>query len=155
MVSIVIANTATPVRRDEETLLYQGRGALVPSLGAWCLVILTAGLALVVYALRRLGRSYRITTQRIVLESGIFSKRMEQIDLYRITDFVVERPFGQRVVGNGNLLIRSMDPTTPEVRLSHLDTNVVELYEKLRNCTELEKQARGVRVVDYDSSPRG
>jgi hypothetical protein len=146
----VTASPDNQAARGDEQILYQGRGALVPSLGGWFLVVLTVGLALVVYWLRRLGRGYRITTQRIVIESGIFNKRMEQIDLYRITDYIVERPFGQRMVGNGNLLLRSMDPTTPEVRLTHLDTDVVALYEKLRRATEIEKHARGVRVVDYD-----
>lgn len=133
-----------------EEILYVGRGALLPHLGAWVLALLTLGLALLYFALVRLGRSYRITTQRIVLETGIFNKRLEQLDLYRITDFIVERPFGQRLVKNGNLVIRSMDPTTPELKLRYLDTDVVALYEKLRRATEQEKQLRGVRVVDYD-----
>ncbi len=133
-----------------EDVLYVGRGALIPHLGGWLLVIVTLGLFTLFFALKRLGRSYRITTQRIVLETGILNKRLEQLDLYRITDFIVERPFAQRLVGNGNLVIRSMDPTTPELKLRYLDTDVVALYEKLRRATEQEKQLRGVRVVDYD-----
>ncbi len=133
-----------------ERVLFEGRPALVPGLGSLLICILTLGLALPYYLLRRLARHYRITTERVVVESGIFSKRMEQIDLYRITDYVVERPFSQRVLGNGNLVLEGMDSTTPVVKLEALPTNVVALYEALRAATEEEKRRRGVRVVDYD-----
>jgi uncharacterized membrane protein YdbT with pleckstrin-like domain len=98
---------------------------------------------------RARGKHYRITSQRIVIDLGLFSKKMEQVDLYRITDYVVERPFGQRIMGTGNLVLEAMDSTSPVIRLDALKTDVVALYEKLRVATEAAKQRRGVRVVDY------
>ena len=80
----------------------------------------------------------------------LFSKRMDQIDLYRVVDYVVERPFGQRLMGTGNLVLRTSDKTTPEVRLVGLKTDVVALYERLREATEAEKQHRAVRVLDIE-----
>jgi uncharacterized membrane protein YdbT with pleckstrin-like domain len=135
---------------DAEHVLYEGRGGLLPSAGALLICVLTVGLGLVYYWLRRLGRHYRITTQRIIIERGVLSKRLEQIDVYRITDYIVERPFGQRLMGTGNLLVKAMDPTTPELGIYGLDTDVVALYEKLRAATEAAKGRRGVRVVDYE-----
>ncbi|MFC1642129.1 PH domain-containing protein [Myxococcota bacterium] len=137
----------------DEQVLYDGRGGLVPSIGALFVAIVTVGLGLVYFWLKRLDRHYRITTQRVVIEHGILSKRLEQIDIYRITDYVVERPFGQRLMGTGNLLLKSMDLTTPEIKLDGLKTDVVVLYEKLRRATESEKRRRGVRVIDYDEHP--
>jgi uncharacterized membrane protein YdbT with pleckstrin-like domain len=142
--------TDASTQEPREDVLYEGRGALLPSLGSWALAILTLGLLLPWYWIRRMGRSYRITTQRIVVETGMLSKRMEQIDLYRITDYAVERPFLQRLVGTGNIVLEAMDKTTPELRLIGLDTDVVALYEKLRLATEASKRHRGVRVVDYE-----
>lgn len=138
-----------PPPRDER-LIYEGRPALVPSLGALLLCIITVGLALIVYWLKRLNRHYRITTERVVVERGILSKRMDQIDIYRINDYVVERPFGQRIMGTGNLILDTMDRSTPEMRLEALNTDVTVLYEKLRTATENEKKSRGVRVIDYE-----
>jgi len=83
------------------------------------------------------------------VESGLFSKKMEQVDLYRITDYVVERPFGQRLVGTGNLVLEAINSTSPMLRLDGLKTDVMALYEKLRAATEASKARRGVRVVDY------
>lgn len=133
-----------------EEVLFEGHPALLPTLGAVLASVLTLGLGVIYFALRRLGVHYRITNQRVVIESGLLSKRMDQIDIYRINDYVVERPFGQRLLGTGNLLLSAMDRSTPAVRLSYLKTDVLALYEQLRKATEVEKRRRGVRVLDNE-----
>ncbi|MDB4944481.1 MAG: hypothetical protein JWP97_4015 [Labilithrix sp.] len=133
-----------------EELLFEGRPALVPGLGALLLAFLTLGLSVLVAYIRTRGTLYRITSQRVVIETGVFSKRMEQLDLYRVVDYVVERPFGQRIMGTGNLVLEAMDKTTPEIRITGIHTDVVNLYEKLRYATEQEKRKRNVRVLDVE-----
>jgi uncharacterized membrane protein YdbT with pleckstrin-like domain len=134
----------------EERVLFDGHPAVLPSLGAWALAVITVGLAAIVFALRARSVRYRITTQRIIVERGLLSKRMDQIDLYRINDYVVERPLLQRIVGTGNLTLETMDKTNRELSLDGLSTDVMSLYEMLRRATEDEKRRRGVRLVDYD-----
>lgn len=133
-----------------EELLYVGRPAAIQGLGGLVLAILTLGISALVGFVRARGTLYKITTQRVVIEQGLFSKRMEQIDLYRIVDYVVERPFAQRLLGTGNIVLEAMDKTTPEIRIEGLKTDVVALYERLRFCTEQEKKKRGVRVFDVE-----
>jgi uncharacterized membrane protein YdbT with pleckstrin-like domain len=133
-----------------ERVLFEGRPALLPTVGAWLLTLLTVGLALIGYWLKQRKSRYKLTSQRVVVEHGIFSQRMEQVDLYRIKDYVVERPFWQRLVGNGNLIVETSDTTTPRIHLRALPVDVVALYEALRQATEAEKARRGVRVVDYE-----
>ncbi len=94
-----------------------GGRRLVPGFGAALLAVVTLGISLLVRWFRTRAVHYKITSQRIVVERGVFSKRMEQIDLYRVVDYVVERPFGQRIMGTGNLVLESMDKTSPEVRI--------------------------------------
>jgi hypothetical protein len=91
-----------------------------------------------------------VTTRRVILESGILNKRLEQVDAYRIKDYVVDRPFGQRLLGTGNLILLTMDQTTPSVELRGLRTDVVALYEKLRSAAEAERAKRGVRLLDNE-----
>ncbi len=134
----------------QETVLFEGQPALVHSLGALLAAIFTLGLAVIYFYFKRGGTSYRVTTQRIVIDRGIFSKKMEQIDLYRINDFTVDRPFGQRVLGTGNLRLSTFDKTTPVVEIQALKTDVVALYETLRQAVEASKQQRGVRMIDYE-----
>jgi uncharacterized membrane protein YdbT with pleckstrin-like domain len=133
-----------------EELLFSGRPALIQGVGGLLLAIVTLGLSLVVAWVRTRGVHYKITSQRVVIEQGVFSKRMEQLDLYRVVDYVVERPFGQRIMGTGNIVLEAMDKTTPEVRIVGIKTDVMKLYEKLRYSTEQEKKKRNVRVLDVE-----
>jgi hypothetical protein len=133
-----------------EELLYEGHPAVVRSFAGLVLAVLTLGLSLLFAWVRARGTHYRITSQRLVIERGLLSKKMEQVDLYRVVDYVVERPLGQRIVGTGNIVLEAMDKTTPQIRLEGLGTDVVALYERLRYCTEQEKRKRGVRVLDVE-----
>ncbi len=141
--------TPPPPDLGSEEVLFDGSPAMVPGVALLLLCIVTLGLALPFLWFRAKAKHYKVTTQRIVVEVGLFSKTMEQVDLYRITDYIVERPFGQRIMGTGNLVLEAIDSTSPELRLDDLKTDVVALYEKLRVATEAAKQRRGVRVVDY------
>lgn len=141
---------AAPLAANQETVLFEGQPALVHSLGALLIAILTLGIAVLFFWFKRGGVSYRITTQRVVIDKGIFSKKLEQLDLYRVHDFTVDRPFGQRVLGTGNVRLNTYDKSTPVVELTGLKTDVVALYETMRVAVENAKAARGVRMVDYE-----
>lgn len=148
MTSAPIVSNAEP----GEEVLFEGHPALVPSLGALLIAVLTLGIYLLPLWWRTRGLNYRVTNRRIVVESGVLSKRLEQIDLYRISDYTAERPFGQRLMGTGNLLLKTFDKTTPELSLLDIHTDVVALYEKLRAATEAEKRKRGVRMFDLEQN---
>ncbi len=141
--------TTTPAH--EETL-YEGAPSLIPGLGSLALAVLTLGLALIYLWARRGGTTYRVTSQRIVVESGLFSRKLEQVDLYRVNDFTVERPFSQRVMGTGNLTMTTFDKSTPIVNLVDLKTDVVALYEKTRAAVEAAKESRRVRMLDVEQT---
>ena len=133
-----------------EEILFDGNPALVPSLGALFLAVLTVGLWLIPLWWRSRARHYRLTTKRVVVETGILNKRLEQVDLYRVSDYTVLRPISQRVMGTGNLVLRTLDQTSPVVPVSNIKTDVVVLYERIRAATETEKRKRGVRVMDME-----
>jgi len=134
----------------QEEVYFDGRPAAIGSVGALLVTILTVGLAAIYLWIRTLGKHYRITSQRVVVQSGVFGKRMDQIDLYRVVDFAVERSFGQRIMGTGTLVLEAMDKTTPELRIEGIRADVNQLYERLRAAAEVEKQRRGVRIMDVE-----
>jgi hypothetical protein len=134
-----------------EEVLFAGHPAVVPSLGALLLVVFTLGLWLLPLFLRSRARHYRITTRRVVVELGLLGKRLEQVDLYRVSDYTVVRPFGQRMVGTGNLILRTLDRTSPLLPIEGIKTDVVALYERVRAATETERAKRGgVRVMEVE-----
>ena len=134
----------------QEETFFDGRPAAVGTLGALLLCVLTVGLAYPFLWIRSRGTHYRLTSQRVIVETGLFSKRVDQLDLYRIVDFVVERSFGQRIMGTGDLTIDAMDKTTPITRIAGIRANVMGLYERLRAAAEVEKQKRLVRPLDVE-----
>jgi uncharacterized membrane protein YdbT with pleckstrin-like domain len=139
---------SAPSGQPDERTLFEGRPAVIDGLGPLLLVVLTLGLAAVYFWLRSLGTHYRVTTRRVVIERGLLSKRMEQVDAQRINDFVVDRPFGQRLLGTGNLILHTLDKTTPSVEVRGVKTDVRALYEALRAAVETERSRRGVRIIE-------
>ena len=141
------------VSKDEadEKVLFDGYGALVPSLGALVLSIVTLGLWLLPLWWRSRSRHYRLTTRRVVVETGVLGKQLEQVDLYRVNDYTVVRPLGQRLLGTGNIVLRTLDKTSPTVAIEGIRTDVVALYENIRAATEVDKTRRGgVRLMDVE-----
>ena len=145
-----VQTTSGVLAPGQEETFFDGRPVAIGSVGALLLTILTVGLAGIYFWLRALGTHYRITSQRVIVETGMFSKRVDQLDLYRIVDFIVERSFGQRIMGTGTITIDSMDKTTPVTRIAGIRTNVMGLYERLRAAAEVEKKTRMVRPMDIE-----
>ena len=141
--------TPSPATEQEETL-FEGHPAAVPSFGALLIAVLTLGLAFIYFLLQSRSTTYKVTTKRVLVERGLLSKRLEQVDAYRIKDFVVDRPFGQRLLGTGNIQLLTMDATTPTIELRGLGADVVALYERLRAAAEADRGRRGVRIVDNE-----
>jgi len=142
---------ATAAAEPDEEVLFEGYGALLPSVGSLLLAIVTLGLWLLPSWWRSRSRRYRLTTKRVVVETGVLGKRLEQVDLYRVNDYTVVRPIGQRLLGTGNLVLRTLDRSSPVVAIEGIRTDVVALYERIRAATELEKARRGgIRVMELE-----
>lgn len=128
-----------------ERTLFSGRPAALYSIGRWLLAIVTLGIAGIVYWLSSLSTRFEITTQRVRIERGVFSKSRQDTELYRIDDIALEQPLGMRMLGHGILILRSTDRSTPEIRLYGVP-GLADLAEKLRESSLRERERRGVRV---------
>lgn len=136
---------------EGEEVLFEGHPAVVKSVGALLLCIVTLGLWLLPLWWSSRSRHYRVTNRRVVVELGLLSKRLEQVDLYRVSDYTVVRPLGQRMLGTGNLVLRTLDKTSPELSIIGIKTDVVGLYERVRAATEVERARRGnARIMEVE-----
>lgn len=132
----------------EEVVLFEGGPAVVGTFLEAVLAVLTLGLALLWLVPRARATRYKVTSQRVVVETGLLDKTLEQVDLFRAVDFVVELPLVQRLVGTGTLRIEAQDRTAKEIRLERVRTDVRDLYERVRKAAETERARRGVRPLD-------
>ena len=90
---------------------------------------------------------YRITTERIIIKQGVFSKRTDELELYRVKDTALVEPFWLRMVGLGHIDLTTSDRTTPLVRIAAVP-DATGLREQLRRNVERMRVLRGVREAD-------
>lgn len=91
---------------------------------------------------------YELTTQRLRKTSGVFSKHLDELELYRVKDSTLQQPFLLRLFGLGNVMIISSDATMPDVQINGI-AGAFEVREKLRVAVETERDRKRVREVDY------
>lgn len=92
---------------------------------------------------------YELTTERIRLRQGIFSKRTDELELYRAKDVTVFEPFWQRLFGLGNIIITTHDASTPTLTMAALP-NAQQTREALRNAIEGCRDRKRVRVAEFE-----
>jgi uncharacterized membrane protein YdbT with pleckstrin-like domain len=104
-------------------------------------MVVTAAVAIVVVArLAKLawhvavlrGHRYRISNQRIVLETGALSKRIDEIDMRTIEDIEFQQGLLQRLLGIGQISIVAADKKMARFRLLGVE-NPRQLRELIRS----------------------
>tara|TARA_R110002049_G_scaffold185928_1_gene354210 strand:+ start:546 stop:1070 length:525 start_codon:yes stop_codon:yes gene_type:complete len=90
---------------------------------------------------------YELTTQRLRIRSGIFSRHLDELELYRVKDYSMQQPFFLRLVGLGNITLVTSDATTPTVHIRAIG-DVEGLREKLRASVQSERDRKRVRELD-------
>ena len=118
----------------------------VQGVGEFLLCVVTVGIAWVFLAIARCRDRYRITTQRIELQSGLATVLRRTIDLFRVHDLEVREPFFLRMRGAGHLVVRSQDTSEPEVILTAIP-DVQRVHETLRALVNAERRRQPVKVI--------
>jgi uncharacterized membrane protein YdbT with pleckstrin-like domain len=128
---------------EVEHELFKGHPAVIYSLGQWVIVVITIGIAYLVYKVQSASVTYTVTTQRIQIERGLFSTIKESVELFRLDDFDLHRPFGMRMLGHSVLHLRSSDPDLSEVKILGIP-NLDALADQIRECSLKERTRRKV-----------
>jgi hypothetical protein len=140
---VAFAKARAEAEAEIEKDLFVGKPAAVVSVWQWLWVVLTLGLAWLVFRIRSASVKYHITTQRIRIERGLLSKNKENVELFRIDHFDLHRPLGMRMLGHAILHLRSSDPSFSSVILYGIP-NLDGLSENLRECALRERKRRAV-----------
>jgi membrane protein YdbS with pleckstrin-like domain len=90
---------------------------------------------------------YTISTQRIRIKSGLLSKKIQEIELFRVRDTSADQSFTDRILKIGNLRITSGDANNPELFIQAIP-NPMGTREKLRQQVLILRQKFGVRELD-------
>ncbi|MBQ2982498.1 MAG: PH domain-containing protein [Lachnospiraceae bacterium] len=93
---------------------------------------------------------YRLTDDKLIVSTGLFSINEEEIRLYRIMDVTLKRSLGERLWGLGTIHICSSDRTTPELDIKRVRQSA-DVKEMLSDMVEAARKKNRVSAREFMS----
>lgn len=92
---------------------------------------------------------FELTSERLRVTRGVINQKIDEIELYRVKDSQMIRPWWMRLTGLASIALQTSDRTLPHLVIPaiHGGENVREL---LRKHVELERDRKRVRETDFD-----
>lgn len=118
----------------------------------WILTIATAGLFLVGLYFVRIFNRYTLTNQRLIIESGIFTNREDEVELIRVVDSKVYQSFTDRLADMGTIEINSTD-LTGTVYMRKIP-NCLMVRDMLRQAYSVAREAKGTMMIESITSKK-
>ena len=117
-------------------------------------IIVLAGfvplLAGLIYAwLVRLNAEYRLFQDSLEVESGIISRRIENIQLFRVRDLALAQSMLNRIAGVGDITVTSPDQSAPRYRLRGVE-DPRKVYDQLRELVSKSQATRQTMIVEEE-----
>ena len=116
--------------------------------GLFCWLIVPIFIALAHY-LKTKCKIYELTTERLKITEGVFSKVTDTLELYRVKDLETRQPFLYRLVSVENVQMNTSDTSSPFILIDAIP-RAVGLGDKIRNQVEIIRQQKGVREIDVE-----
>lgn len=95
---------------------------------------------------RRKSLRFKITDRHIDYEVGLFARRIETLQLWRVQDLDFQQSALERMLGIAQIHVFTKDKTDPELILFGLPASR-EIFERLKEAAELMRQQRVIGVV--------
>lgn len=94
---------------------------------------------------------YYLTETKLITKAGFLNIDEDEIDLYKITDKKILRPFGQRLFGCGSIMIYSRDTDTPtkEIKCIKSVREVSDMIDEYLNKMRDKYGIRGRDLMGY------
>ena len=95
------------------------------------------------------SKIYELTTERLKTTEGVFSKKTDTLELYRVKDLETRQPFLYRLVGIENVQVNTSDISSPSVLIEAIPC-AAALDDNVRNHVEAIRAQKGVREIDVE-----
>lgn len=107
-------------------------------------VVLSLRLLYIFVYLRRM--EFRINGEQLIMEHGVFTRRSDYLELYRIVDFNEHRTILQQICGLKTITIYSGDRSNPKLAIIGVK-NDLDLVSLIRERVEYNKQRKGIYEI--------
>lgn len=91
---------------------------------------------------------YRLTEEKLLINTGVLSIKEEEVQLYRIMDVTLKRSFWQRLFNVGTIHCCSGDKTTPEFDIKDIK-NPSEVKEILSKNIEIQRDKKRIAGREF------
>ena len=112
------------------------------------LALIPFGVALARYLQTKFWR-YELTSERLRIRQGVLSRRTDEIELYRVKDYVLSEPFALRMFGLGDIVLTTTDDANRTVLLKAV-RRPTSLRDEIRRHVEVRRQVKGVRITEME-----
>lgn len=106
----------------------------------YAFLLLPIGFALWKYLVVK-ATKFTLTDQRLIVSNGIFTKRTNETELYRVRDTTIEEPFFYRMFGVGNVIIYSTDEKEGQLHFNAYN-KPHWIKDQIRNNAEICRQKK-------------
>lgn len=151
---------------DPERELWSGGYSGKAMIGTWILIglisigLVAAGIAFppiligipviwiiggVVYAARRLGVHYQLTSQRFIHQTGILTRKTDRIEVIDLDDVSFSQGPIQRILGVGTIVLTGSDRTHPTLSMIGI-ANVKEVAGLIDDVRRQERRRRSLHI---------
>lgn len=89
---------------------------------------------------------FTITDQQIMYHHGVFNRKLEFIELYRVVDFHEDVSFLQNIFDIKTVTVHSGDRTTPRLKIPGIALGY-PLVQTLRERVEYNKRRKGIYEI--------
>ncbi len=86
---------------------------------------------------------YSLTEEKLLVETGFFNKKEEEVRLYRVLDLSLTRSFAQRLSGLGTITCKTSDKTLPVLEIKNIRKSR-NIKEQLSDLIEAERVKKRV-----------
>lgn len=91
---------------------------------------------------------YKLTEEKLYIETGVFAKNEEEIRLYRVLDLTLKRSLGQRIFGLGTIHFCTADKSTPEFDIKSIK-NSRDIKNMISDMVEAQREAKRVSSREF------
>jgi uncharacterized membrane protein YdbT with pleckstrin-like domain len=95
------------------------------------------------------SRVFEITSERVRMSRGLFTRLTDELELYRVTDISLVEPFFLRWLGLGNVVLTTNDKSTPVLTIPAIK-GVRQLRDELRKSVEACRDKKRVRLAELE-----
>jgi len=99
-------------------------------------------------------QGFELTTERLKITDGVINQHLDEIELYRVKDVLMVRPWWMRITGLASLNLETSDRSLPQLIIPAVKDGVA-LREELRKQVEIQRDRKRVRETDFEDMGGG